>query len=237
MKMEVFDQRYVYANQVRIYRQIGRIYEPYSDIPCCAKLRGFNGFLQRFINLVNMIMKKKLEPEPDAVYKINIWFYKLTDLIWNPQRHLKKIPIKVGMVVVDYGCGPGRYTVPIAKLVGPKGKVFAVDIQPLAVETINEKASRKNITNIETIIVSSYNTGIPGSIADLVLLIDTLHLINDYHALFREIYRILKPDGTLFMDSGHMKMSRAREIVENTNLFKIVECRGNDMLVAPKVKQ
>ena len=34
---------------------------------------------------------------------------------------------KLEPVVIDYGCGPGRYTLPIAKLVGPKGKVFAVD--------------------------------------------------------------------------------------------------------------
>ena len=87
------------------------------------------------------------------------------------------------------------------------------------------------------ILVDSYNTGIRGSIADLVLFIDTLHLINDYHALFKGIHRILKPDGILYMDSGHLKMSKAREIVENTHLFKIVECRGNDILAAPKFKQ
>jgi len=39
------------------------------------------------------------------------------------------------------------------------------------------------------------------------------------------------------MDPEHMKMSRAREIVESTGLFTIVECRGHDMLVAPKSKQ
>jgi ubiquinone/menaquinone biosynthesis C-methylase UbiE len=185
-----------------------------------------------------MIMIKKLEPEPDAVYKINIWFYKFIDFIWNPQRHLKKIPLKEGMTVVDYGCGPGRYTLSIAKLVGPKGKVFAVDIHPLAINTIKEKAARENLTNIEMIPVDSYNTGIRDSIADLVLLIDTLHLINDCDALFREIHRILKQGGILFMDPGHMKMSRAREIVVSTGLFTIVECRGHHvMLVAPKAKQ
>jgi ubiquinone/menaquinone biosynthesis C-methylase UbiE len=187
-------------------------------------------------NMSGKIVTAKLEPEPDAVYKINIWFYKLIDFIWNPQRHLKKIPLKEGMTVVDYGCGPGRYTLPIAKIVGPKGKVFAVDIHPLAISTIKTKAARENLTNIEMIPVDSYNTGIRDSIADLILLIDTLHLINDYSALFKEIHRILKPDGTLFMDPGHTKMSKASEIVENTNLFKIVECRGKDMLAAPKVK-
>jgi ubiquinone/menaquinone biosynthesis C-methylase UbiE len=183
-----------------------------------------------------MIMEKKLKPEPDAVYKINIWFYKLTDFIWNPQRHLKKIPLKEEMTVVDYGCGPGRYALLIAKLVGSKGKVFAVDIQPLALKTVKEKAARQGLTNIETILVDSYNTGIKGSSIDLILLVDTLHLINDCHALFREIHRLLKQDSILYMDSGHLKMSKAREIVESTGFFTIVECRDHDMLVTPKDK-
>ena len=184
-----------------------------------------------------MLNEKKLKPEPEAVYKINIWFYKFTDFIWNPRRHLKKIPLKEGMVVVDYGCGPGRYTIPIAKLVGSKGKVFAVDIQPLAIKTVKEKAARQGLTNIGTILVDSYNTGIKGSNIDLILLIDTLHLINDHHALFREIHRLLKQDGFLFMDPGHLKISKAREIVESTSFFTIVECRAHDMLVAPKDKR
>jgi len=184
-----------------------------------------------------IVNEKKLKPEPDAVYKIYIWYCKFTDLIWNPQRRLKKIPLKAGMAVVDYGCGPGRYTLPAARLVGSKGKVFAVDIQPLAINTIKEKAARESLTNIEAILVDSYNTGIQGSSIDLLLFIDTLHQIGDCDALFGEIHRLLKQDGLIFMDPGHMKMSRAREIVENTGLFTIVECQGHDMLVTPKAKQ
>lgn len=181
--------------------------------------------------------EKKLEPMPNVSFKCMTWLYKFVDLIWNPQRRLEKIPLKEGMAVVDYGCGPGRYTLPIARLVGPKGKVFAVDIQPLAISTIRKKAAREALTNIEALLVDSYNTGIQGSSIDLVLLIDTLHLIGDCEALFREIRRILKQDGNLLMDPGHMKMSRAREIVEGTGIFTIAECRGGDMMVAPKAKQ
>jgi len=180
--------------------------------------------------------EKKPKPMPDASFKCMVWLYKFIDLIWNPRRRLKKVPIKRGMVVLDYGCGPGRYTLPAARLVGPTGKVFAVDIQPLAINTIKEKAARESLTNIEAVLVDSYNTGIQDSSINLVFLIDTLHLINDYPALFREIYRLLKQDGLIFMDPGHMKMSRAREIVENIGLFTIIECQGHDMLVAPKAK-
>ena len=184
-----------------------------------------------------MVNMKKLKPGPDAFYRFYIWFCKFVDLIWKPQRRLEKFPLKEGMAVVDYGCGPGRYTLPIARLVGSKGKVFAVDIQPLAISTVRKKAARESLTNIEAILVDSYNTGIQSSSIDLVLLVDTLHLIGDCDALFREIQRILKQDGVLFMDPGHMKMSRAREIVEGTGLFTITDCRGHDMLVAPKAKQ
>ena len=180
-----------------------------------------------------MASKKELQPMHDAHFKCMIWMYKFTDLIWNPRRHLKKIPLREGMVVVDYGCGPGRYALPVARSVGPKGRVFAVDIQPLAISMVKEKAARESLTNIEAILVDSYNTGIQASSIDLVLLLDTLHTISDFHALFHEIHRILKEDGFMFMDPGHMKMPRAREIVESTGLFAIVECRGNDMLVAP----
>ncbi len=184
-----------------------------------------------------MTDERKFKPEPDVFYRLNIWSYKFIDLLWNPQRRLKDIPLKEGMAVVDYGCGPGRYTLPIARVVGPKGKVFAVDIQPLAISTVKEKASRESLTNIEPILVDSYNTGIQGSSIDLVLLVDTFHQIKDYDALFREIHRILRGDGILFIDPGHMKITKAKEIVKSAGLFTIVECRGNDMLVAPRAKQ
>ena len=183
-----------------------------------------------------MANKKKLKPMPDCAFKGMTWLYKFRDLICNPQRRLKKVRLKEGMVVVDYGCGPGSYTIPAAKLVEPKGKVFAVDIQPLAIKAVKEKAARESLTNVEAILVDSHDTGIQSSSIDLVLLLDTLHMINDQQALFRELHRLLKPDGLIFMDPGHMKMSRAREIVENTALFTIVEYRGHDMLVAPKAK-
>ncbi len=184
-----------------------------------------------------MVNEKEVKPESDAIYRLNIWFYKLTDLIGNPRRRLEKMPIKEGMAVLDYGCGPGRYTLPAARLVGPQGKVFAVDIQPLAISTVKEKAARVSLTNIEAILVDSYNTGIEDSSIDLALFLDTLHQIGDRNALFLEIHRVLKQDGVLFMDPGHMKLARAKAIVEASGLFTIAECRDHDMLVVPKARQ
>ena len=73
--------------------------------------------------------EKKLEPVSDNHFRGMVTWYKLKGLVWNLQKHLDKIPLKEGMRVVDYGCGPVRYTVPAAKLVGAQGMVFAVDVE------------------------------------------------------------------------------------------------------------
>ena len=183
-----------------------------------------------------MSEEKKLKPMSDISFKCMVWTFKLMDLFLSPRRHLKKVTLREGMVVVDYGCGPGRYTIPLAELVGHKGKVFAIDIQPLAIKTIREKATRKSLTNIEAILVDSYDTGMQDSCADIILLIDAIHMIKDYDALFHEIHRLLKPNGFLFMDSEHMSTPKAKAIVESTGLFTVIKHQGQDMLLTKKPK-
>ena len=181
--------------------------------------------------------EKKLEAMADGHFKGMVWMYKVCDLFWSSKRRLKKIPLREGMRVVGYGCGPGRYTLPIAKLIGPEGKVFAVDIQPLAIKTVKKKTARQGLGNVEAELVDSYDTGIPGATIDLVLLIDILHMIKNRDALFHEIHRLLKPEGLLFVTPEHMKLSRAKEILESSSLFTVTEYRDRDMIVAPEVQQ
>ena len=173
----------------------------------------------------------------DFAYRVYMCFCWVTDLVHTARNRFGNIPVQEGMVVVDYGCGPGRYAVPAAKAVGPEGKVIAVDVHPLAIKATQQKAARESLTNVETVLVDGYDTGIESSSADLVMLLDALHMVGDRDAVLREIRRVLKDDGTLFMDPGHMKLSTATEIVEGTGLFAVTECRGRDMFVAPKARE
>ena len=170
--------------------------------------------------------------ESDLAFRLMTLIYKLRDLLHNPRRSLEKARLTKGMSVVDYGCGPGSFTIPAAELVGQEGKVFAVDIHPLAISSVRQKASRKGLHNVGTVLVQGYDTGIEDSSVDRVLLIDTIHLIEDPEALFGEIHRMLKPDGLLYMEKGHMAMSEQKEMVEKTGLFKITESQGLMILAA-----
>lgn len=165
-------------------------------------------------------------------FRLMTLMYWVRDLTQDPRRILDTARLGQGMRVADYGCGPGSFTIPAAQIVGDGGRVFAIDIHPLAISSVRERASKKGLRNVEAILVRGYDTGIEASSIDRVLLIDTIHRIEDTGALFREIRRILKPDGLLFMHKGHMPMPEQRDLVEKSGFFEVVEFEGLTILAA-----
>jgi ubiquinone/menaquinone biosynthesis C-methylase UbiE len=163
------------------------------------------------------------------------WTYKLRDLFHEPTRRLDKVPIDSGQTVVDYACGPGRYIYYLARRVGPKGRVYAVDIHPQAIQMVKGLAEKNGLSNVEEIRCENFDTGIPASSVDLIVFLDALHQIRDHEQLFSEMHRILKPEGRVFMEPGHMKFPRAKEIVVETGLFTIESTwyHEHELLLAP----
>jgi ubiquinone/menaquinone biosynthesis C-methylase UbiE len=179
--------------------------------------------------------KTKSKSNPD--FQLMAFVFKLRDLLLPPQRLLAKARLEEGMYVVDYGCGPGSFTIPAAELVGGKGRVFAVDIHPLAVSSVKARASQKALENIETVQVVGCDTGLSDSSIDRVLLIDTFAQIEDREALLRELHRVLKRNGLLLIAREHMRMSRQREIILKSGLFTVVDSWKDGMLLAKKLAE
>ena len=75
-------------------------------------------------------------------FQMMSFFFYLRDLTFNPATWLDEANITEGMTVLDYGCGPGTYTIAAAKMVKETGKVYALDIQPLAHKKIMRKAKK-----------------------------------------------------------------------------------------------
>jgi ubiquinone/menaquinone biosynthesis C-methylase UbiE len=168
-------------------------------------------------------------------FRIMAWMMGVMDIFYpagRAERNLSKIPLKPGLTVIDYACGPGRYSIPVAVAVGPAGKVYAVDIQPLAVETVRRKAARKRLNNVEGVVADSYHTGIPDGIADLVLMIDAIHMVTDRGRLFQEIDRVLKQEGLLFVEVDHISPAAVLRQIEQTGLFRPARVDGKTMILS-----
>jgi len=133
---------------------------------------------------------------------------------------LKEVGIKPGFHVLDFGCGPRSYIVPLVKLVGEAGKVYALDIHPLAIQKVKDIASKKQLTNVETIL-SDCQTGLPDNSLDVVLLYDIFHHLSDPDGVLKELHRVLKPAGILSFGDHHMEESEIVSKVTNSRLFRL----------------
>ena len=76
------------------------------------------------------------KPMSDFDFRFMSFGFKFRDLFLPRENILKEVGIKPGFYILDYGCGAGSYTIPAAQLVGNSGKVYALDIHPLAVQRV-----------------------------------------------------------------------------------------------------
>jgi ubiquinone/menaquinone biosynthesis C-methylase UbiE len=147
----------------------------------------------------------------------------------DPRKQLQRAALQPGQTVVDWGCGPGRVSIPAARAIA-NGRLVAVDVEPVALQMVREKAAAADLGNIHTVLLKSHPVAISTASADTVLLIDTFHAVKDKPGLLTDIGRILKPGGRLFMDPGHMDLDKARSRVDASGLFRLEGFWGRDML-------
>ncbi len=110
---------------------------------------------------------------------------------------VKQLKVQPGWMVCDLGAGNGFYTLKLAKLVGEKGRVLAVDIQPQMLEMLKVRAARENISNIDLILATTVDPKLPEGKLDMVLLVDTYHELSNPVEVLVAVRKSLKPKGRL----------------------------------------
>jgi ubiquinone/menaquinone biosynthesis C-methylase UbiE len=158
------------------------------------------------------------------------------DMFLRPKKILTKVEgIRNGVSILDYGCGPGSFTVAAAEMVGKNGTVFAADIHPLAIERVQQSALKKGFKNIKTILTAD-NTGLPDSSIDIVFLFYVLH---DFHfpcKIIRELHRVLKSDGILIVIDHKLEDEEVNALLTKpTSAFKFRNKINSKILVFVKI--
>ncbi len=143
------------------------------------------------------------KPMSDFHFRVMSFGYRFRDRLVPRETVLRGVGLEPGFKVLDYGCGPGSYTLAAAGLVGGSGKVYALDIHPLAVARVKRRAARAKLTNVETIL-SDCATGLLDGSMDVVLLCDIYHELSHPDEVLAELYRVLKPDGVLAFNDHHL---------------------------------
>jgi len=134
----------------------------------------------------------------------------------SPLRRWSQDPVKIlgplikeGMKTMDVGCGMGFFSLPIARMVGPKGQVICIDLQEKMIKSLKKRAAKAGLTDrLETRVCSSNSLeidDITGEI-DFALTYAVVHEVPDSEALFSQVYQAMKPGSQLLLGEpkGHV---------------------------------
>ena len=111
---------------------------------------------------------------------------------WSPPRLLARLDLRAGQRVLDLGCGPGFWTLPLARIVGPNGTVWALDV---ADEMLRALASRHPPAQVRLLQSRLPRVDLPAASVDWVWAAFILHEVGDLEALAAELRRVLRAGG------------------------------------------
>lgn len=155
----------------------------------------------------------------------------------NPLRRLIENPdalfgplVREGMVVVEPGCGMGFFTLSLARLAGPSGRIIAVDLQPRMLAGLRRRARRKRLADrIEARLATSSDLGLSdlAGVADLVVAIHVIHEVPDAAGFLGQLRGVLREGGRLLIvePPGHVSAAEfaATCALACTNGFRALE--------------
>jgi ubiquinone/menaquinone biosynthesis C-methylase UbiE len=159
----------------------------------------------------------------------------LRKLMQHPEKILGPY-LKPGMVAVDIGSGMGYFSLPMAVLVGDSGKVICVDLQEKMLSSLKKRARKARLLQrIETrqAEVNTLNLSDIADCADFAIAFNVVHEIPDQERFLREIYDLVKANGTLFLSEpkGHIT---AQQFAETRSAAQAL---GFKMISAPYIRR
>jgi len=158
----------------------------------------------------------------DSHFKMMSFMFTIRDFFRPRDFILNELDFLPGSQVLDFGCGPGTYSILAAQRVGGSGKVYALDIHPLAIKSVQQKATQKGLKNITTI-QSDSKTGLPDQSIDIILLYDTFHHLHEPDRILQEFQRILKRNGILSVSDHHLQETELVNEISQGGYFALAQ--------------
>jgi ubiquinone/menaquinone biosynthesis C-methylase UbiE len=134
------------------------------------------------------------------------------------------VGVRGGLTVLDFGCGLGNYSIPAAKIVGEKGKVYALDKDRWKLNQLMERADSLGLKNIEKIeTAGDVQIPLADASVDVVLLYDVLHhyyfTSTERRELLQEVYRISKSNAIISVYPKHREPHELTKAMEEAHLY------------------
>jgi ubiquinone/menaquinone biosynthesis C-methylase UbiE len=133
----------------------------------------------------------------------------LRKLFQDPERILGSF-VREGMTVADIGCGMGYFSVAMAKMIGPGGRVLAVDLQEKMLEHLRRRAVRAGMADRITTVLAAPDDIKVSNRVEFALAFWMVHEVKDIPRFFGQVAAILKPGGKVLYVEPRMHVTQKR---------------------------
>lgn len=132
-----------------------------------------------------------------------------------PKEVVRKLGLRRGQTVCEVGAGPGFFAFHLARAVGPRGRVYAVDAAPRMLELLGTRLGRSRWRNITPVLGLRDHPLLPLGACDLILMVNTYHHVPDGPPYLRRLARALRPGGRIVNIDFHRRETPVGPPVEH----------------------
>ena len=161
--------------------------------------RSFVRLNQALPLLLGLSACKKSTGDPEVDRYLEIFETESREVFKHRKDIVAAMGIKPGEAVADIGAGTGAFLEPLAHAVGPKGKLYAVDIAPNFIEHLRTRAQKLGLSQVQTVLSTTVSVTLAKDSIDKALVCATYHHFGDTQAMMGSIKRALKPGGEVFI--------------------------------------
>jgi ubiquinone/menaquinone biosynthesis C-methylase UbiE len=122
-----------------------------------------------------------------------------------PNAVIQALNLKEGQVVADIGAGSGYFTLRLARRVGQKGQVFAVDVDEGMLSYLRQRLAKEKMQNVQVMQVPPHDPLLIDGSLHLAFICNTYHHLEDRDVYLRKLHKALKPDGRLVIVDFYKK--------------------------------
>jgi arsenite methyltransferase len=152
-----------------------------------------------------------------------------------PDRVISNLNLKPGARAADIGCGEGYFTLRLAKSVGERGLVFAVDIDARSLDVLKKQAEQEHLANVVVVVSEPTDTKLQPECVDVLFVCDVLHEVPERQRLplLKSAVRALKPGGFFYLidyrKSRDVRFDPYEKLIPRDDLIRI--CTDADLLL------
>jgi len=122
-----------------------------------------------------------------------------------PDEVVRALGLRPGAIACDIGVGPGYFALRLARAVGPRGRVYAIDVEPRMIAVLRERLRGAGLGNVRPILARGGKPALPPRRCDVILVVNTFHHFPDGPATLRALARRLAPGGRIVNVDFHKR--------------------------------